>query len=165
MASEIEKLFAHYERRLLGYIRRLLGDEARAREIVQEAFLRLWQQGQNRPEPLSAAWLYTVARNLALDVMRKEKRMTDMPISSEDNVRAEGPDPAQQVETQHIGRVLLNQIEQLPTEQREVVILKFQNDLSYKEISAIMGLSVSNVGYLLHTALHSLKDFIAGESL
>jgi RNA polymerase sigma-70 factor (ECF subfamily) len=45
----------------------------------------------------------------------------------------------------------------LPANQQEVVRLKFQNSLSYKEISAITGLSVTNVGYLLHTAIQTLR--------
>jgi len=70
---------------------------------------------------------------------------------------AEGQGPGEAAEQQDSHVQVLALIRQLPENQREVVRLKFQNDLSYKEIASITELSVSNVGFLLHTALRTLR--------
>jgi RNA polymerase sigma-70 factor (ECF subfamily) len=61
------------------------------------------------------------------------------------------------LEAQETMNAILQMIEKLPANQQEVVRLKFQNGFSYKEISRITSLSVSNVGFLLHTAVKSLR--------
>ena len=58
---------------------------------------------------------------------------------------------------------ILHVIETLPKNQREVIYLKFQCDLSYKEISEITKLSVSNVGFLIHTAVRSIRKQVLAE--
>ncbi|MBT4814249.1 MAG: sigma-70 family RNA polymerase sigma factor [Lentisphaerae bacterium] len=67
------------------------------------------------------------------------------------------PDPAATAERSDDIRGLPKLLAVLPERQQEVVRLKFQNEFSYKQISEIMGLSVSNVGYLIHTAIHTLR--------
>ena len=59
---------------------------------------------------------------------------------------------------------VLQVVERLPKNQREVIYLKFQNDLSYKEISDITQLSVTNVGFLIHTAIKALRKELLTES-
>jgi RNA polymerase sigma-70 factor (ECF subfamily) len=104
-----------------------------------------------------AQWLFTVCRNRALDVQRKERRMT--PLSEVELETRENGEPspaaaAAQHEAAHNVRAMLAD---LPPNQREVVRLKFHGQLSYQEISAITSLSVSNVGFLLHTAIKTLR--------
>ncbi len=71
---------------------------------------------------------------------------------------AAGPHPDAAAEDQDSHARILRFMEALPENQREVVRLKFQNDLSYKEIAEVTELSVSNVGFLLHTALKTLRS-------
>ena len=78
-----------FERPLTLYASRLLGDPDRARDVVQDVFLKLCCQERERVEPHLAEWLFTVCRNRALDVLRKEGRMTRL---SDEQVRAR-PDP------------------------------------------------------------------------
>lgn len=146
-----------YEQRLVAYARRLTGDLERAREIVQEVFLRLWTQPEARVRERLAEWLYTVCRNLAIDLQRKEGRMR---ITSPDALDT-GPDPAASpavaVEQQQTLHRLLQRVATLPEQQQEVLRLKFQHDLSYKEIAHITGLTVSHVGVVLHHAVTALR--------
>lgn len=65
--------------------------------------------------------------------------------------------PAGQLEAAQTQSEILRAISALPSNQREVVRLKFQNDLSYKEIAEVTGLSVTNVGFLLHTAIEAMR--------
>jgi RNA polymerase sigma-70 factor (ECF subfamily) len=145
-----------YERPLVRYAKWLLGDLEAARDVVQDTFLRLCREDPGRVEGHLAAWLFTVCRNLALDARSKAARTAaladaDFPVSSDLDEQHDA--------RQTLGRVLAI-VETLPRNQREVVYLKFQGDLSYKEISAITGLSVSNVGFLLHTAVRALRSHL-----
>ena len=70
---------------------------------------------------------------------------------------AADPTAATAVEQKETMRQVLQVLEKLPKNQREVIYLKFQSDLSYKEISEVTRLSVSNVGFLIHTAIKSIR--------
>jgi RNA polymerase sigma-70 factor (ECF subfamily) len=116
---------------------------------VQETFLRLCREDRFSVSGHLAQWLFTVCRNLALDARKKEGRMT--PLGDLEIGVATNLDDKQTV-TQ-----ILQIVETLPKNQREVIYLKFQGDLSYKEISSITNLSVSNVGFLIHTAVRAIR--------
>jgi len=108
-----------------------------------------------------AAWLFTVCRNRALDVRRKEQRMTALTDQTAEDCASREPtvEPSATMaeETGQVQRCM----GQLPLNQQEVLRLKIQNGLSYREISEITGLSVSNVGYLLHTAIKRIREKLA----
>jgi RNA polymerase sigma factor (sigma-70 family) len=110
-------------------------------------------------------WLFTVCRNRALDVVRKESRMKL--VSQEEIELQASPElsPAAQAEQRETTNEALELIARLPRNQQEVVRLKFQNGLSYQEISEVTRLSVSNVGFLLHTALRTLRQQLQRETL
>src|SRR5262245_10298276 len=147
-----------FEAPLTLYAARLLHDAETARDVVQETFLRLCAQDRAAIEPRLAEWLFTVCRNRALDVLRKESRMTQL---NEEQVRrclTPMPGPADVAERRELASRVLDLLDSLPANQQDVVRLKFQNGFSYQEISRISGLSVSNVGYLLHHALKDLRS-------
>jgi RNA polymerase sigma-70 factor (ECF subfamily) len=148
-----------HERPLIRYAKSLLGDLELARDVVQETFLRLCREDSARLEGRVAPWLFTVCRNLALDARKKAARMASLEI-------VEVPVPCD-LDERHDARQALDRIldilETLPPNQREVVFLKFHGGLSYKEISAVTGLSVSNVGFLLHTAVHAIRRRVSTE--
>ncbi|MCP5524263.1 MAG: RNA polymerase sigma factor [Verrucomicrobiales bacterium] len=153
--------FHQYQCALVGYTRQITGDLDLARDVVQEAFLRL---ARERPQPSPdrlAPWLYTVCRNRALDVLRKERRMEPLETTQLELVVDQGHDPAAAAESRDEERVIMGFVEGLPANQREVVHLKFADGLSYREISELTGLSVGNVGFLLHNALNQLRRRIA----
>ena len=70
------------------------------------------------------------------------------------------PAPLEAVERQEMGRRVLELMESLPPSQREVLRLKFQNGFSYQEISRISGHSISNVGYLIHAGIKTLRGYL-----
>ncbi len=132
-----------------------------ARDVVQDTFVKLHRELETaEPENLKA-WLFTVCRNRSLDILRKTKRVvvTDTEIleaSSDEAVAS----PDSVVERQDTHERALQLLENLPKNQQEVIRLKFQADLSYKEISEITKLSVGNVGYLLHHGLKRLRELM-----
>jgi RNA polymerase sigma factor (sigma-70 family) len=100
-------------------------------------------------------WLFTVTRNRALDHVRKHSRIIPMPLPEDRESEERGPDEV--LASQDAAEWLLKLLDALTPNQREVIRLKFQNDLSYKEISDITGLSVTNVGFILHVGLKKLR--------
>ena len=151
----VEALDLH-ERSLIRFACWILNDFESAREVVQETFLRLCKEDPDRVSGHLAQWLFTVCRNLAYDVRRKETRMA--PLGQIEAGMAPGLDEKQTVSE------ILQVVETLPRNQREVIYLKFQCDLSYKEISEITKLSVSNVGFLIHTAVRSVRKQMLSET-
>ena len=155
-------LVRRFELPLLQYAGRIVRCPDRARDVVQDTFLRLLERGPG-PAALAdgnaaARWLFTVCRNRALDVCRKEHRMTYLDPDADREPPSPDPGPAETMARKETASALLRLVESLPPRQQEVVQLKFQNGLSYQEISEVTQLSVSNVGFLLHRALKALRE-------
>jgi RNA polymerase sigma factor (sigma-70 family) len=150
-----------HEGALLRYAARLTGNVERAREVVQDTFLKLWEADPADVDDHLAPWLFTVCRNRALDLRKKERRMTNF-TQGADAVAGEDAGASKKFEEAETQSELLKVIGTLPDNQREVVRLKFQNDLSYKEIAEVTGLSVTNVGFLLHTAVQEMRRRMTG---
>jgi RNA polymerase sigma-70 factor (ECF subfamily) len=150
---------------LLQYATLIIGDRDRARDVVQETFIEL-QRGGRRQEldHAPAKWLFTVCRNRALNICRKEKRMTYLDEEILEKRESAEPLPNERLEQNEARGFLLRIVATLPPRQQELLQLKFQNDLSYQEISEITKLSVSNVGVIIHTALKTLRQKYAQAS-
>lgn len=160
---------AEHEAALLRYATRLLGDPHRARDVVQDTFVRLLGASRADVETHLAEWLFTVCRHRAVDVLRKEGRMSRLldTDSAADPAKpalvSREPRPGQALEAEETRAELLRLIDRLPPNQQEVIRLKFQTGFSYKEISRITELSVSNVGFLIHTAVQRLRAEFAAQ--
>jgi RNA polymerase sigma factor (sigma-70 family) len=148
---------ARFEGPLCLYATRLLRDPESARDVVQETFLKLCASDRSAIETHLAEWLFTVCRNRALDVLRKEQRMSQLREEQVRRCLSADPTPLDAVERQELGRHVLELMELLPVNQREVLRLKFQSGFSYQEISRITGHSISNVGYLIHAGIKALR--------
>jgi RNA polymerase sigma-70 factor (ECF subfamily) len=103
-------------------------------------------------------WLYTVCRNAALDVRRKEKRAMPMDTAMSETFESATPTPAAIAERKDSTSRVLRLLERLPENQQEVVRLKFQHGMSYRQIAGITGLSETNVGFLIHTAVKTIRS-------
>ena len=147
-----------FERPLLAYVRRMLGDAERSRDVVQDTFLQLCRQSRSDVEPKLAPWLFAVCRRRVIDILRQqntERRMTATVELSDYGMETKAYET---VENRDTSQVLMLHLEDLPDQQREAVLLKFQQGFSYKEIADVMELSVSHVGVLLHTAIKTLRE-------
>src|SRR5262245_1051214 len=147
------------ERPLLAYVRRLLGDDHRGQDIVQEAFLRLCRQPRAEIEPHVAPWLFAVCRRHVVDVLRKENRMLALSEAAEPPAKRNGP--SETVEANDLSRAVLDRLATFPPSQQEAVRLKFLQQFSYREIADVMGVSESHVGVLIHTAINRLRQSFA----
>jgi RNA polymerase sigma-70 factor (ECF subfamily) len=156
-ADWIHSAMERHEADLLRYAQRLTGNLELARDVVQETFLRLCRQDQQHIDGHLTKWLYTVCRNKALDVRRKENRMTSLVEPEKLEPQTNGQEPVAILTAQETAGTIIERLNGLPESQQEVIRLKFQNGLSYREIAEITDQKVSNVGYLIHQGMKSLR--------
>ncbi len=142
---------------LTRYAISITGNIESARDVVQETFLRLCREEREKIQNYITPWLFKVCRSRALDYHRKEGRMTPLQDSSLARETSLDPTPSIAAEKKESSKLVHKALDTLPSNQREVIRLKFQNGLSYKEISDVTELSVSNVGFLLHSAIKSIR--------
>jgi RNA polymerase sigma-70 factor (ECF subfamily) len=164
-ASWVMEALSLYEGALVAYAARLTRDVHAARDVVQEAFLRLCGEDRASTAPHVRAWLYTVCRRLALDAKRRDRRMEPLGETvvrdvAERNGRSEA-DPADAVAARDEASHVLRLVATLPENQRECLELKFRDGLLYREIAEVTGLTVGNVGFLVHTGLTTLRARLA----
>jgi len=155
--SWVRDAVARFEGPLTLYASRLLRDADAARDVVQDTFLKLCASESASIDGHLAEWLFTVCRNRALDVLRKEHRMTQLRTEHVHRCLSPEPGPLDLALHHDLSSRVVELLETLPVNQREVVRLKFQNGFSYQEISRISGHSVSNVGYLIHAGIKALR--------
>ena len=163
--NSIEEAFLALEAPLLAYALRLLKEPAMAQDVVQEAFVRCHADWKSVRDP--RRWLFRTVHNLALNQHRRDSKVIPLhPAPGETASAAHDPaDPRPSPDEyitrlEHIGLVRLC-LGALDERSRELVRLKFDDDLSYKEMSARTGLTVSHVGYLLHHALKTIEIELA----
>ncbi len=157
-----------HEGPLLRYAQHFVHDLEMARDVVQDTFLQLCRKPDEELRPRLAQWLFTVCRNRAIDICRKERRMKLAPEDQLADKLAEKNDaaamrPSAAMEKSEAADGLLAQISQLPNRQQEVLRLKFNAGLSYKEIAEVTGLTSTNVGFILHTAISKLRQRLVNQ--
>lgn len=147
--------------RAFGLARRILGNEALAEEIVQDALLRVWINAPRwRPEAAFRTWLYRIVVNLCLNARR---RAPDLPLA------AAGPvaDPAlaadARLEALERDRLVAAAVAALPPRQRAAIALTFQEGLSNADVAAVLDTSVSGVETLLVRAKRALRTALDNE--
>ena len=149
-------VFVQQETPLLRYAMKLVGNEEVAQDLVQEAFMRIHSRFATIRH--HRAWLYRTVHNLAINHFRAESRIVPFQDLADESRQPSDPQPqpdeqVARLEAADITRLFL---QDLDDRSRNLVRLKYEEDLSYKEMSACTGISVSNVGYLLHHALKNL---------
>ena len=160
----IKRTLDQYESSLIRYALRLTGNLDQARDVVQDTFLKLCRQPPDSFQGNLAPWLFTVCRNGAFDLQRKERRMTTVAeLNEQPSTLQQSPDAT--VIARDSADKVFRMLDQLPNDQQEVVRLKFQNEMTYQEIADVTGLSVTNVGFLLHTAIKRLRELLQSEQL
>jgi RNA polymerase sigma factor (sigma-70 family) len=164
-SETIEELFAALESPLLNYALRLVGERGVAEDMVQDAFMKLHAQFAEVREP--RRWLYRTVHNLALNHRRQAKKIVPLESKSGEGSGTlnDTADPQllpdeQIAHWEGIGLVRLS-LETLDERSRELVRLKFNDNLSYKEISERTGLKTGHIGYLLHHALKQIAEELA----
>ena len=157
----LRELFEAEESRLLRYAFALLGRRAVAEELVQEVFLHLHARWSEVEAP--RAWLYRSVRNRAWNYLKKSRRETlgsDWAEGVEklmmESINSPDVPPDQRLAQREMVAALRGLVDELSENDRQLIRLKYFDDLKYREISERTGLTISNVGYRLHHIMHQL---------
>lgn len=146
----------------------LCGDWEQARDAVQDTFLRLTKSGKPpRDQDVEnlAPWLFTTCRHRVIDWQRKSKRLATMDTVTLETTAEPAAAPDSALEAKDTASQIRGLIADLPKQQQEVIQLKFETGLSYKEIAAATGVSIGTVGWLVHTAVQALRtSWLAAQS-
>ena len=154
--QRFEVLYRSSRDDLYGYVATLLRDPAAAEDVIELAFERAYRRRRtfDRRRGEERAWLFGIARNAALDELRRRSRLSALTADPED-AAAEGPDDGAEVALRRTAvRAALSE---LPARDREIVALKFHAGLSNGELAKVLGVSESNAGTLLHRAIEKLR--------
>jgi RNA polymerase sigma-70 factor (ECF subfamily) len=171
----LDRLIEQYQHRLLRYLIHLSGNRELAEDLFQETWIRVLERGhQYDGKHEFSTWLYAVARNLTLDYLRKKSTvsldgMMDGPTVDEPRAPFEPADtrPAawevvqQREQAERIDAALVG----IPTEYREVVVLRFQDGLSLEEMVAVTGSPLGTVKSRLYRGLNLLMGKLEGMRL
>ena len=162
-------LVERYQRRLFRACRRMLGDADEADDVVQESFVRAWDHLDGfDPSYRFYTWLYTIARNRALNVLRGRKVRGAVSLSDEAAPQLVAPaaDRASAgVEDAELGAALAACRETLPEDQRETFDLRHADGLSYAEIARATGAPEGTVMSRLHRAREKMRDCLRSKGV
>ena len=159
LSKKINLLVEEYELSLVRYTASITKDAEQARDIVQDAFIKLISEmQQNKEIKNDKSWLYRVCHNSALDFIRKNKRRSekreDIIQSMPGKSQNESPDKV--LNKKEDKALVLESIKDLNEREQTIINLKVRDNLSYKEIAAELDLTVNNVGFILHRAMKKL---------
>jgi len=167
-AGDLMAVVAHYQSPLLRYVGQMLGSiDHEAEDIVQETFVRLHRQvvghGAGSVKNLTA-WLFRVANNLTIDMLRRRSRRKRVPETNVDPAvlsqeqAADELDALGEVLRQEARQVALRELAQLDDQQRQVILLKVIQGMTLREVAEVVGISVSLVNYRLNQGLTELAE-------
>ena len=169
--SAFDQLVLRWDRKIQGAIYRLIGSEDEARDLCQEAFLKAYRGlGGFKGEARFSSWLYQIALNLCRDRMRRRKGRT---LVSLDALEACGQAPLLRDDTTALDLALTKDVERhvkaavmaLALDQREVIVLKEYEGLTFQEIASVLDLPVSTVKTRLYRGLDKLKERLIQEGV
>jgi RNA polymerase sigma-70 factor (ECF subfamily) len=175
-SAAFAELVDSYHHRLVTVLQNLVGNAEEAEDLAQESFLRVFR-GRKRYHPKAkfSTWLYTIANNLALNVLRSRQRKPVIPLNQRDSgplgprpaeqlVHDRGGQPPQHLAQQELAGVIREALETLNERQRVAVVLNKFEDMNYAEIADVMGLSTKAIKSLLSRARENLrlvlKDYV-----
>lgn len=162
--SAFAQLFNHYAPRLKAYMRKLGADETQAEEVAQEALLAVWRKAHlYDPAKASAGtWIFAVARNMRIDMIRRDKRPA---IDIDDPALVPDAEPAAdaQVSGRQRDALVRDAIRQLPPEQAEVVRLSFYEEKPHAEIAEELNLPLGTVKSRLRLAFRKVRTALGDD--
>jgi RNA polymerase sigma-70 factor (ECF subfamily) len=159
--SALEYLYDHYSGALYGVILRIVNSESIAEEVLQDAFVKIWDKIASYDAQKGAlfTWMMTISRNLALDKLRskgykKEKKTDDI----ENNVHITDHRHSTEINTEHIG--VKDMLNELHEEQRFVVEMLYFRGYTQSELAKEYGIPLGTVKTRLRSAIIKLRHFI-----
>lgn len=165
-SSAFDELVRRWERKIRGAVYRVVGSEEEARDVTQEAFLKAFRGLAGfKSEARFSSWLYQIALNLSRDKLRRRKLRNHASLDAmeEDGhaspaLVSRAPDAHAQFQRTDLARRVAAAVAALPDDQREVIVLKEYQDLTFVEIAEVLELPVSTVKTRLYRGLTLLRE-------
>ncbi|MCF8247108.1 MAG: RNA polymerase sigma factor [Saprospiraceae bacterium] len=164
-------LYERYEARLMRYIKRLaLVTDTEAEDILQESFISIWKNLHAFDQSLKlSSWIYRIVHNQALSAFRKKKSYgKDNKVAWDDSLNANLPDDTTLTdagEMQNIDLSLHEVLEQLPLPYKEVLMLKFLENMGYEEISDVLKIPEGTVATRINRAKKAFKHLAEAQHI
>jgi len=160
--AAFERLFRHFAPRVKSYLMRLGTEPTMAEEVMQEAMAQVWRKASLfDPSKASAAtWIFTIARNQRIDSFRREKR-PEIDPNDPALVPDDEPSPDHSISQRRMSAQMRGAIAELPTEQRDVLMLSFYTDIAHAEIADRLGIPLGTVKSRLRLAFRRLRVAMA----
>lgn len=160
-AEELGELLRSYWHPLVAYVTRLLGETAVAEDVVQHAFVRIWERGHAVPQGDEARpFLYRVVRNLASNEWRRQQTHTEW-MDEEMSLGPPATMPSQSLEEDELATALMAAVERLPGRRREVFVLSRYHALTNREIADVLSIAPQTVANQLVSALRELRVMLS----
>ena len=157
-SDAFEELVRRHQHGAVGIAYRLLGDEHRAQDAAQEAFLRVWEHADTyRPTAAFRTYLYRILTRLCIDQRRKRRPTTGEPM---DAFPATGDLPDDALERRERAVLVRAALGRLPGRQHVAIVLRHYEALSYEEIGAVMHCSARAVDSMLLRARRRLSEWL-----
>jgi RNA polymerase sigma factor (sigma-70 family) len=162
IALDFDALYRAARDDVFAYVATLLHDRGAAEDVTAQAFERAFRKSRtfDSRKGTERAWLFGIARNAALDELRKRKRTAQLVAEPEDVA----PQPEEEMDRALRRAAVRTAVAALEPRERELIALKFHAGLDNAEIGAVLGLSVSNAGTRLHRALTKLREILDDQS-
>lgn len=167
------QLVERHENQIFGYLMGMVKDRATANDLFQETFLRVIDAMQDRRGSYDhqgqwLSWVMRIARNAAIDHTRKQKKWKEVPQGEDDErsfwdtLEDDAPYADEQLHRAEQREWLDEHIEQLSPEQREVLLLRQETDLTFREISELQDVSINTALGRMRYALKNLRKMMEG---
>ena len=164
MESEgFERLVREHKDRVYSYAAWLLHDVEEARDVSQEALVRLWQQRRKVEVPAAKAWLMTTTHHLCIDRLRRKQRRPEVEADAQATpMPYEGPGPERIASASETAQAIGQALASLGDQDRAVVMMREIHGMSYEEISRAMEMPLGTVKAKLHRARDRLRRHLVG---
>ena len=165
----IDRLIEQYQYRLFRYLVYLTANRERAEDFFQETWIRVLERGyQYDGQSKFETWLFSIARHLVIDWQRQKKAQSlDSLLEPESGgpielADGDSPSPLNLVLTQEEALVVQTSLERVPVIHREVLLLRFQEDMPLADIASVLGVPVATVKSRLYRGLENLRSLLTG---
>jgi RNA polymerase sigma-70 factor (ECF subfamily) len=169
-----EELVRRYQRPIVAYVYRMVGDYDSALDLTQEVFIRVYNSlGRYRAEFKFSTWIYRIAHNAAIDHLRRvgASRTEEMQVEGEGGnvfekpLASKAPTPEQETERGERRAEIEEVVGQLPHAYRELIVLRHSHDLSYDEIAEVTGLPLGTVKNRIFRAREAMRELLVARGI
>ncbi|MBV8172869.1 MAG: sigma-70 family RNA polymerase sigma factor [Candidatus Eremiobacteraeota bacterium] len=162
----VENAMTKFGKQTYNYAYRLSGNEADARDLTQEAFIRVFRAWQSfRPGTSFLSWIYRIVTNLYRDELRRRKGVFTQPLPEDNQPHEQAPrhDPISAMHERQLSAGMERALRALTDEQRSVILLADVEEYSYQQIADVLGCSIGTVRSRLHRARAQLRKLLLRE--